>query len=100
MIAALAGAAQSGAQGTLAKAALNIMMASEAVAKLREMDAETALVDGAEQALRLSELTFSKAAQIPQAIEEARQDILNCEDLTYRPGENVPITEGTGSGKS
>lgn len=89
MIAALAAAAQSGAPGTLAKAALNIMMASEAVARLRDMDVEPALIEGAEQALRLSEMTFTKASQLPQAIEEAKQDIKNCKDLTYRPGDNT-----------
>lgn len=89
MIAALAAAAQSGAQGTLAKAALNIMMASEAVARLREMEVEPALVEGAEQALRLSEMTFKKASQLPHAIEEAKLDIKNCKDLNYSPDKNT-----------
>jgi len=87
MIAALAAAAQSGASGTLAKAALNIMMASEAVARLRDMNAEAPLVEGAEQALKLSQQTFYKAAQLPQLVEEAKQDIINTKDLNYRAGE-------------
>ncbi len=92
MISALAGAAQSGATGTLARAALNIMMASEAITRLRNMEADDpklkkSLLEGAEQALKLSHQTFHKAAQLPQVIEEAKQDIVNAKGIQYQPEE-------------
>ena len=90
MISALAGAAQSGATGTLARAALNIMMASEALSRLKHMKTDDpnfnqALIESAEQALILSQQTFYNAAKLPQAIAEAKQDIINSKNLAYQP---------------
>jgi hypothetical protein len=81
----LAGAAQAGEQGALARAALNLMQASEAVAMSRrdeQQNEETAQT--ASELLSDARKTFFELAQDPAALEEGKQNILNAKGKVYQ----------------
>lgn len=81
----LAGAGQAGAQGIIAQAALNVVMASEAVVKARKMNLDQKIQDAALKMLNDSQDALYKASQIKGAMEEAKQDILNNNQKPYIP---------------
>ena len=81
----LAGAAQAGAKGILAQAALNVVMASEAVVKSRNLKMDQAIQDAATKVLDDSQAALFKASQVEGAMEEAKQDIINSNQKPYTP---------------
>lgn len=82
----LAGAAQAGATGILAQAALNVMRASEAVVKARKFSLSAEIQKAAETALQQAQETLFQATQIPDAMDEAKQDIMKYNHKSYTPG--------------
>ncbi|MDZ7804731.1 hypothetical protein [Thiohalophilus sp.] len=85
MINLLAGAAQAGAQGVLAQAAFNLMRASEAVVKARKMQMNETFQQAAMDQLLSARQTLFQALELPDAMHEARQDIINTGRVTYNP---------------
>ena len=79
----LAGAAQAGEHGALAKAALNLMLASEAVAMTRREDTDDEAVKAASQLLSSARETFFSLARDPEALAEGKQNILNAKGKVY-----------------
>ena len=85
MINLLAGAAQAGAQGVLAQAAFNLMRASEAVVKARKMQMSDEFQQAAMDQLLNARQTLFQALELPDALAEARQDILDAGRVAYQP---------------
>lgn len=85
MINLLAGAAQAGAQGVLAQAAFNLMRASEAVVKARKMQMNDEFQQAAMDQLLNARQTLFQALELPDAMSEARQDILDAGKVPYQP---------------
>lgn len=85
MINLLAGAAQAGAQGVLAQAAFNLMRASEAVVKARKMKMSDEFQQAAMDQLLNARQTLFQALELPDAMAEARQDILDAGRVVYQP---------------
>jgi hypothetical protein len=85
MINLLAGAAQAGAQGVLAQAAFNLMRASEAVVKARKMQMNDEFQQAAMDQLLNARQTLFQALELPDAMSEARQDILDAGRVAYQP---------------
>lgn len=85
----LAGAAQAGAKGILAQAAFNVMKASEAVVKARQLELDQSIQDKAQDALNTAQSTLLKASTIDGAMDEAKQDIINANRQTYQMAEKL-----------
>jgi len=81
----LAGSAQAGATGILAQAALNVVLASEAVVRSRKMNSSQAIQDESMAALNDAQNTLFEASKIEGAMEEAKQDIINNNQNVYNP---------------
>ncbi len=81
----LAGAAQAGSKGIIAQAALNVVLASEAVVRSRNMGLEQAIQDAAMNALNDAQNALFKASNVEGAMEEAKQDIINNNQNVYKP---------------
>lgn len=82
----LAGAAQSGATGIISQAALNVVLASEAVVRARQMNLDQEMLDATMNALNDAQNALFNASNIEGAMEEAKQDILNSNQKLYDPG--------------
>lgn len=81
----LAGAAQAGATGIIAQAALNVVLASEAVVRARQMELDKNMQDATMNALNDAQNALFNASNIEGAMEEAKQDILNSNQKLYDP---------------
>ena len=81
----LAGAAQAGATGIIAQAALNVVLASEAVVRARKMELDQKMQDATMNALNDAQNALFNASNIEGAMEEAKQDILNSNQKLYDP---------------
>ena len=81
----LAGAAQAGSKGIIAQAALNVVLASEAVVRARQMELDPMIQDEAMAALNDAQNALYKASNIEGAMEEAKEDILNNNQNVYNP---------------
>lgn len=81
----LAGAAQGGAQGIVAQAALNVVLASEAVVRSRQKELSQAIQDEAMGALNEAQKTLFDASNFDGAMEEAKQDIIKNKQKVYDP---------------
>lgn len=81
----LAGAAQAGSKGIIAQAALNVVLASEAVVRSRNMELEQSIQDAAMKALNDAQNALFKASNVEGAMEEAKQDIINNNQNVYKP---------------
>lgn len=81
----LAGAAQAGAKGIIAQAALNVVLASEAVVRSRKMELEQSIQDASMKVLDDAQKTLFDASNIEDAMEEAKQDIINNNQNIYDP---------------
>lgn len=84
----LAGAAQAGAQGIVAQAALNVVLASEAVVRARKMELEQSMQDATMNALNDAQNALFNASNVEGAMEEAKQDIINNHQKVYNPNAN------------
>jgi len=87
MINLLAGAAQAGAQGVLAQASLNLMQASEAVVKARKLRMSDEFQQAAMDQLLSARQALFQALELPDAMSEARQDVLDCGQQAYQSGQ-------------
>ena len=81
----LAGAAQAGCKGIMAQAALNVILASEAVVRSRKMELDQSIQDQAMAALNEAQSAFYKASTVEGAMEEAKQDIIDNNQKPYDP---------------
>ncbi len=81
----LAGAAQAGAKGIVAQAALNVVLASEAVVRSRQMELKQSIQDEAMSALNEAQNALYQASNVEGAMDEAREDILNNKQRVYDP---------------
>ena len=81
----LAGAAQAGAKGIIAQAALNVVLASEAVVRSRKMELEQSIQDASMKVLDDAQKALFDASNIEGAMEEAKQDIINNNQNVYDP---------------
>lgn len=81
----LAGAAQAGAKGIISQAALNVVLASEAVVRSRKMELDQTIQDAAMNALNDAQNALFNASNIEGAMEEAKQDIINNNQNVYDP---------------
>jgi hypothetical protein len=81
----LAGAAQAGSKGVLAQAALNVVLASEAVVRSRNMDLAQSIQDEAMNVLNDAQNTLFDASNVEGAMEEAKQDIITNNQNVYDP---------------
>ena len=81
----LAGAAQAGAQGIIAQAALNLMRASEAVVKAQQHNLDKSIQDAALKVLNDAQQTLISASNVKGALEEAKQDLQNSQQQPYKP---------------
>lgn len=81
----LAGAAQAGAKGLIAQAALNVVLASEAVVRARKMELDQEMQDATMNALNDAQNALFNASNIEGAMEEAKQDIINNNQNVYDP---------------
>jgi len=81
----LAGAAQAGAKGIIAQAALNVVLASEAVVRARKLELDQAMQDATMNALNDAQNALFNASNIEGAMEEAKQDIINNNQNVYDP---------------
>lgn len=81
----LAGAAQAGATGIISQAALNVVLASEAVVRSRKMELDQSIQDASMNALNDAQNALFKASNIEGAMEEAKQDIINNKQKPYKP---------------
>lgn len=86
MINLLAGAAQAGAQGVLARAALNLMQASEAVVKARKLQMSDEFQQAAMDQLLAARQALFQALELPDAMSEARQDVIDNGQQPYQSG--------------
>lgn len=85
MINLLAGAAQAGAKGVLAQAAYNLIKASEAVTLARKLNKDADFQQAAMDQLMNARQTLFRALELPDAMDEARQDIINTGQHPYQP---------------
>jgi hypothetical protein len=81
----LAGAAQAGAKGIVAQAALNVVLASEAVVRSRKKELDQSIQDAAMSVLNDAQNTLFEASRIEGAMEEAKQDIISNQQNVYNP---------------
>jgi hypothetical protein len=81
----LAGAAQAGSKGIIAQAALNVVLASEAVVRSRKMELDQSIQDASMNALNDAQNTLFNASNVEGAMEEAKQDIINNNQNVYDP---------------
>lgn len=81
----LAGAAQAGAKGIMAQAALNVVLASEAVVRSRNMELEQSIQDAAMSALNNAQSALFNASNVDGAMDEAKQDIISNNQKAYDP---------------
>lgn len=81
----LAGAAQAGAKGIISQAALNVVLASEAVVRSRKMELDQSIQDAAMDALNDAQNALFSASNVEGAMEEAKQDIINNKQKVYNP---------------
>lgn len=81
----LAGAAQAGSKGIVAQAALNVVLASEAVVRSRKMELDQSIQDASMQVLDDAQKALFQASNVEGAMEEAKQDILSNNQNTYDP---------------
>lgn len=81
----LAGAAQAGSKGVMAQAALNVILASEAVVRARKMELDQPIQDASMQALKDAQSTLFKASNVKDAMVEAKQDIIDNKQRVYDP---------------
>jgi hypothetical protein len=81
----LAGAAQAGSKGIIAQAALNVVLASEAVVRSRKMELDQSIQDAAMNALNDAQNALFNASNVEGAMEEAKQDIINNKQKVYDP---------------
>ncbi len=81
----LAGAAQAGSKGIISQAALNVVLASEAVVRSRKMDLEQSIQDASMKALNDAQNALFNASNVEGAMAEAKQDIINNNQNTYKP---------------
>lgn len=87
MIKLLAGAAQAGANGVVAQAAYNLMKASEAVTLARKLKKDDEFQQAAMDQLLSARQTLFLALEIPDAMAEAKQDLIKTGQCEYRPEE-------------
>lgn len=81
----LAGAAQAGSKGIVAQAALNVVLASEAVVRSRKMELDQSMQDATMAALDDAQKALFNASNIEGAMAEAKQDIINNHQNVYNP---------------
>ncbi|MFK5914379.1 MAG: hypothetical protein QM484_08385 [Woeseiaceae bacterium] len=81
----LAGAAQAGSQGLVSQAALNVVLASEAVVRSRQMELEQSVQDACMSALNDAQNALFNSSNVEGAMEEAKQDIINNKQNVYNP---------------
>ena len=81
----LAGAAQAGSKGIISQAALNVVLASEAVVRSRKMDLQQSIQDASMKALNDAQNALFNASNVEGAMAEAKQDIINNNQNTYKP---------------
>ena len=81
----LAGAAQAGSKGIIAQAALNVVLASEAVVRSRKMELDQEIQDASMNVLNDAQNALFQASNIEGAMEEAKQDIINNNQNVYDP---------------
>lgn len=81
----LAGAAQAGSKGIIAQAALNVVLASEAVVRSRKMELEQAIQDASMNVLNDAQNALFQASNVEGAMEEAKQDIIKNNQNAYDP---------------
>ena len=81
----LAGAAQAGSKGIIAQAALNVVLASEAVVRSRKMELDQSMQDATMAALDDAQKALFNASNVKGAMAEAKQDILDNNQNVYNP---------------
>lgn len=81
----LAGAAQAGSQGIISQAALNVVLASEAVVRSRSANLDQATQDACMNVLNDAQNALFNASNVEGAMAEAKQDILNNNQKVYDP---------------
>lgn len=81
----LAGAAQAGSKGIIAQAALNVVLASEAVVRARQMELEQSIQDASMNILNDAQNALFQASNVEGAMEEAKQDIIKNNQNVYDP---------------
>lgn len=81
----LAGAAQAGSKGIIAQAALNVVLASEAVVRSRKMELDQSVQDASMNVLNDAQNALFQASNVEGAMEEAKQDIINNNQNVYDP---------------
>ena len=81
----LAGAAQAGSKGIIAQAALNVVLASEAVVRSRKMELEQSIKDATMVALDNAQKALFNASNVEGAMAEAKQDIIDNNQNVYNP---------------
>lgn len=81
----LAGAAQAGSKGIIAQAALNVVLASEAVVRSRKMELDQSIQDASMNALNDAQNALFKASNVKGAMAEAKQDIIDNNQNVYNP---------------
>jgi|LGOV01.1.fsa_nt_gb hypothetical protein len=81
----LAGAAQAGSKGIVAQAALNVVLASEAVVRSRKMELDQSIQDASMSALDDAQKALFNASNVEGAMAEAKQDILDNKQNVYNP---------------
>lgn len=84
----LAGAAQAGSKGLVAQAALNVVLASEAVVRSRQMELDQMIQDEAMSALNDAQNALYQASNVDGAMEEAKEDIIKNHQNVYNPSGN------------
>ena len=85
MINLLAGAAQAGATGIVAQAALNLVLASEAYVKATKLNLDQKIQDTALKMLNDTRDALDKASGVKGALEEAKQDLAQYGKQPYQP---------------
>ena len=81
----LAGAAQAGSKGLIAQAALNVVLASEAVVRARKMELDQSMQDATMAALDDAQKALFNASNVEGAMAEAKQDIIDNNQNVYNP---------------
>jgi len=81
----LAGAAQAGSKGIVSQAALNVVLASEAVVRSRKMELDQSIQDASMSALDDAQKALFNASNVEGAMAEAKQDILDNKQNVYNP---------------
>ncbi len=81
----LAGAAQAGSKGIISQAALNVVLASEAVVRSRKMGLDQSIQDASMNALNDAQNALFKASNVKGAMAEAKQDIIDNKQNVYNP---------------